>query len=346
MQRRKTREIKIGKVKIGNNNQIAIQSMCNTKTSDIKATINQIKELEKAGCEIVRVSVPDQESVNALKQIKQHISIPIVADIHFDHKLAIQAAQYVDKLRINPGNIGNEENIKQVINAAKQYNIPIRIGVNLGSLEKHIEEKFGRTSKAMVESALYNINLLEKHNFNNIIISMKASDVKTTIKAYKQLSEKVDYPLHLGITEAGTYNIGVIKSSVGIGSLLAQGIGDTIRVSLTDNPVKEVEVGIEILKSLGLKQGREIISCPTCARTSVNLIPIANEIEKRTANIKAPIKIAIMGCEVNGPGEAKNADIGIAFSKGKGFIFKKGEIIKTVEKDNAVKEFLEEINKI
>jgi (E)-4-hydroxy-3-methylbut-2-enyl-diphosphate synthase len=346
IERKKTKEVKVGDIVIGGNNPVIVQSMCNTKTNDTNSTINQIKELSIAGCEIIRVAVSDIKSAEKLKIIKKSISIPLVADIHFDYKLAIKASEYADKIRINPGNIGGEDKVKKVIDACKKNNCAIRIGVNLGSIDKKIEKKFGRTPRAMVESALEHIRFFEKNNFTNIIISLKASDVITTIEANKLLSKKCDYPIHLGITEAGTINEGTIKSSVGIGSLLSQGIGDTIRVSLTSNPVEEIPVCYSILRALELRKGRIFVSCPTCGRTHGNLIDIANTIEKETRMIDKNITIAVMGCEVNGPGEAKNADIGVALSKDYGFIFKKGEIIKKIKHKEIVKILLFEIDKI
>jgi (E)-4-hydroxy-3-methylbut-2-enyl-diphosphate synthase len=345
MQRKKTRKIKVGNTFIGGDSPITVQSMCNTKTKDINATINQIHELEEAGCEIIRVAVPDKESVKTLKEIKENITIPLVADIHFNHMLVIESAKYVDKIRINPGNIGNKKKIKSIINTIKDYALPIRIGINAGSLEKTLIEKYGVTSKAMVESALNNIRVLENLNFYNTIISLKASDIQRTIESYQLISQKTDYPLHLGITEAGTNYSGSIKSAIAFGILLNQGIGDTIRVSLTADPIKEVKAGFEILNSLGIRRTKiEIISCPTCGRCHGDLIKIANKIEKLTGKIKKPIKIAIMGCEVNGPGEAKEADIGVALGDKKALIFKKSEIIKTIEHSKIINELSYEIN--
>ncbi len=346
-ERKKTRVINIGGVKIGGDNPIAIQSMCNTDTRDAIATINQINELEKNGCEIIRVAVPDMTAAQAIKDIKKNINIPLVADIHFDYKLALEAIENgVDKLRINPGNIGGEDKVRAVAEACKNKGIPIRIGVNSGSLEKDILEKYGRvTPEGLVESALRHVEILERNNFSDIAISIKASDVQFTAKAYSILSEKVDYPLHLGITESGTIHSGTIKSSVGIGLILGMGIGDTIRVSLTGSPVEEVRVAKGILKALGLRKfGVEFVSCPTCGRTEIDLISIANEVEKRCSNIDKNIKVAVMGCVVNGPGEAREADIGIAGGKGVGLIFKKGEIIKKVNESELVNELINEIN--
>ena len=346
MKRRKTRGVKIGKLKIGSNAPITVQSMCTSHTRDIDATVRQIHELEEAGCEIMRVSVSNMNEANSLKKIKENISIPLVADIHFDYRLAIESAKYADKLRINPGNIGSNDKVKLVVEQAKDYNIPIRIGVNLGSLEKEIIKKFGLTSKAMVESALKHIKILEELDFYNTIISMKASDIKRTVDAYRMMATKVDYPFHIGVTEAGTAYTGTIKSSIGIGSLLLDGIGDTIRVSLTTNPVDEVRAGIEILNSLGIRKSRTIISCPGCGRTEIDLIGLTKSVEKATAHIKKPVKIAVMGCAVNGPGEAKEADVGVAGAKNFGIIFKKGKVVKKVKKDKILKALLDEINKL
>jgi (E)-4-hydroxy-3-methylbut-2-enyl-diphosphate synthase len=341
--RKKTRVIKVGNVLIGGNNPISIQSMANTDTRDVSATVHQILELEKAGCDIIRAAVPDEQAAYALKDIRKRIHIPLVADIHFDYRLAVISAKFVDKLRINPGNIGSIDKVKKVVEAAKKRKLPIRIGVNLGSLNKESEKKFGLTAEAMVDSGLKEIKVLENLGFRDIAISLKASDILTTIKAYELFSSKSDYPLHIGITEAGTKFAGTIKSSIGIGSMLLNGIGDTIRVSLTDTPIEEVFVGKEILTSLGLKKGRIIISCPTCGRTQIDLISIAKKIEEATKNIDKPIKIAVMGCIVNGPGEAKEADIGIAGGDKKAILFKKGKIIRTIPEDKIVEELLKEI---
>ncbi len=347
--RKKTKEIKIGNIKIGNGNSIAIQSMCNTKTSDVVNTVKQIKELQDAGCNIIRVAVPDMQVVKALYEIKKEIKIPLVADIHFDYKLAIEACNAgADKIRINPGNIGEQSKIKEVVNACKLKNIPIRIGVNSGSLEKHILKKyFHPTPQAMVESAKYHISLLEKFDFNNIVVSIKSSNVVDMINAYTLLSEQSEYPLHLGVTEAGTQRSGLIKSAIGIGTLLQKGIGDTIRVSLTAQPINEIFAGYDILRAVGLYNGGvEIISCPTCGRTEIDLISLANKVEALLQKSNKNIKVAIMGCVVNGPGEAKEADIGIAGGKGEGLIFKKGEIIKKVKEDKLLEELLKEIEKL
>ena len=345
---RKTREIKIGNLYIGGEKPIIIQSMTNTPTEDVEKTVAQIKELEKVGCELVRVTVNTEKAAEAIKEIKKQINIPLVADIHFDYKLALKAMENgIDKLRINPGNIGDDEKVRLVVEKAKELNVPIRIGVNSGSVEKKILEKYGRvTADGMVESAMYHVNLLEKYGFNNIIISLKASNVKMMVDAYRKISELVDYPLHLGVTEAGTEFQGTVKSAIGIGSLLVDGIGNTIRVSLTENPVEEIKVAKEILKVLGLREGVEIVSCPTCGRTQIDLIGLAKKVEKEFGNIEKNIKIAVMGCVVNGPGEAKEADIGVAGGKGEGLLFKKGEIIKKVKEEEIIPELrkmLEEI---
>jgi (E)-4-hydroxy-3-methylbut-2-enyl-diphosphate synthase len=330
--KRLTKVIKVKNIKIGGGNPVIIQSMTNTKTSDIQKTISQIKELEEKGCELVRVTVNDMEAAHAIKEIRKNIKIPLVADVHFDYRLALVAIENgIDKLRINPGNIGNEENIRKVVEAAKAKKIPIRIGVNSGSVEKHILEKFGSpSSAAMVESALYHIKLLEKLDFYDIVVSVKSSNVKIMVETYRELAKTIKYPLHLGVTEAGTKFSGTIKSSIGIGSLLLDGIGDTIRVSLTENPVEEIEVAQEILQILGLKEGTEIISCPTCGRTEIDLIGLAKKIEREFKNKSYNIKIAVMGCIVNGPGEGKEADYGVAGGKGIGVLFKKGIVVKRV----------------
>ena len=347
MQRRKTNKIYVKDITIGGDSPIVIQSMTNTKTSDAKATIAQIKALEKAGCELVRVSVPNNESAQAIGEIISNVDIPVVADIHFDYKLALESIKNgVHGLRINPGNIGNEEKVIQVVNEAKKRNIKIRIGVNAGSLEKDLLDSMGRTPEAMVESAFRHIKILEKYDFYNTAVSLKASDIETTIKAYELFSSKSDYPLHLGITEAGTLKAGTIKSSIGIGYMLLNGIGDTIRVSLTADPVEEIYVAKEILKSIGLdNESIRIISCPTCARTDIDIIGLAEKVEKATANIKKNISVAIMGCAVNGPGEARDADLGIAGGKSEALLFKKGQIIRKVDEASIIEVLLEEIDK-
>ncbi|MDE4541804.1 flavodoxin-dependent (E)-4-hydroxy-3-methylbut-2-enyl-diphosphate synthase [Thermoanaerobacterium sp. R66] len=347
--RKRTKEIKIGSVRIGGENPIAIQSMTNTDTKDVKKTVQQIKELESVGCDIVRVAVLDVDAAKAIEEIKKEIDIPIVADIHFDYRLALEAINCgADKIRINPGNIGGDDKLKAVVAAAKEAGIPIRVGVNSGSLERDILNKYGGvTADGIVESALKSVSLLEKCGFYDIVVSLKTTNVPLTIESYKIISKKIDYPLHVGITEAGTIFSGTIKSAVGIGTLLYMGIGDTIRVSLTGNPVEEVRVGKQILKSLELaKGGVEIISCPTCGRTKIDLIELAQKVEKATANINQDIKVAVMGCAVNGPGEAREADIGIAGGIGEGLIFKKGKIIKKVPEDKLFDEFIKELNDI
>ncbi|NLX86216.1 MAG: flavodoxin-dependent (E)-4-hydroxy-3-methylbut-2-enyl-diphosphate synthase [Clostridiales bacterium] len=344
-----TRKIFIGNTPVGGGSPITIQSMTNTKTTDVKATVRQILELEKEGCDIVRVAVPDERAASCLKDIIKGISIPLVADIHFDYRLAIAAVDAgADALRINPGNIGSTERLARVVRAAAARGIPIRVGINGGSLEKDILEKFkAPCAEALVESALRNVRLIEGMNYYNMKLSLKASDVLTTIEAYRLISQKVDYPLHVGVTEAGTFLSGTVKSSIGIGSLLMEGIGDTIRVSLTDRPVREVEVGREILKSLGLyqKASVDIISCPTCGRCGINLVELADRVADRVKDVKKPLKIAIMGCAVNGPGEAREADIGIAGGSGKGIVFKKGKIIRTVREQDLLEALMEEIDK-
>lgn len=345
-ERRKSKKVMVKDVGIGGDSPISVQSMTNTKTYDIDSTVKQIHELEEAGCDIIRVAVPDQESADAISKIKKQIHIPLVADIHFDYRLAIEAIkQGADALRINPGNIGDSDRIRKVVKMAKSYQIPIRIGVNSGSLEKDLLEKYGKpTPEAMVDSALRHVEILEDINFTDIVMSLKSSDVISSIYAYELISKKVDYPLHLGITEAGTLLSGTIKSSVGLGVLLYQGIGDTIRVSLTGDCIDEIKVGFEILKNLNLREnGINIISCPTCGRTEINLIDIVKEVEQRLAHIKQPLKVAVMGCIVNGPGEAREADIGVAGGNKRVAIFKKGEIIKTVPEEAAVVELIREI---
>ena len=345
---RNTRRVRIGDKYIGGGEPILIQSMTNTKTQDIVGTVEQIKRLEEAGCDIVRVAVPDMEAAEAVKQIKKKISIPLVVDIHFDYRLAIQSIKNgADKIRINPGNIGDNERVRQVVEAAREREISIRIGINSGSLEKDMLKKYGHpTADALVESALNNIRLIESMNFTDTVISIKSSDVMLTVESYIKASEVIDYPLHLGITEAGKVLAGSIKSSVGLGILLNNNIGDTIRVSLTGDPVEEIYVAREILKSLKLmKSGIEIISCPTCGRTNVDLIRVAEEVELRTRDIKVaqPMKLAVMGCAVNGPGEAKEADLGIAGGQGEFLLFVKGEIIRKIPQENVIEELIKEI---
>ena len=349
MNRRVTRKIRVGNVFIGGDAPISVQSMTNTDTRDAKATIEQIKSLEKAGCDIIRCAVPDLEASQALKEIIRDTNIPVVADIHFDYRLALESIKNgVSALRINPGNIGNDEKVRTVAQHAADKGIPIRIGVNSGSLEKELLQKYGRVCpEALVESALRHVKILEKLNFRDIAISIKSSNVLQMIDSYRLISEKVDYPLHVGVTEAGTIWRGTIKSSVGIGALLCEGIGDTIRVSLTGDPVEEVKVGKEILKSIGyIKEGVDFISCPTCGRTQIDLIGIAKEVEERLSHMNKNIKVAVMGCVVNGPGEAREADIGIAGGNGEGLIFKKGEIVKKVKEEKLIEALMEEIEKM
>ena len=344
--RKQKRIVNIGGVKIGGDNPVAIQSMCNTDTRDVKATVNQIHELENAGCEIIRVAVPDMVAAKAVADIKKQIHIPLVVDIHFDYRLALECMKNgADKVRINPGNIGDRDRVKQVVEMAKEREIPIRIGVNGGSLERELLQKYGGvTADALVESAMGHVAILDELNFNNVVVSIKISDVPKMLCAYRKFNEISDIPLHIGVTESGTLKGGTVKSAVGIGALLAEGIGDTMRVSLTANPVEEIYAAYDIQKVLGMRNtGAEIVSCPTCGRTQLDLISIANEVEKRAANIDKPIKIAVMGCAVNGPGEAREADIGIAGGKAEGLIFKKGEIIKKVPQDSLVDELMKEI---
>lgn len=347
--RRKTNNVIVGGVGIGSSYPISIQSMLNVPAENIKESIEQAKRLESAGCDIIRAAVPTKKDVNLIYELKQNISIPVVADIHFDYKIAIDCVSAgVDKVRINPGNIGSEDKIKAVVKACRSKNIPIRIGVNSGSLEKEILKKYkAPTAEALCESALYHASLLEKFDYNNIVLSMKSSDVKTTIDAYELVSQKCDYPLHLGVTEAGTKHMGIIKSSCGIGSLLLHGIGDTIRVSLTDDPVEEIYAAKDLLKAIEIRNnGVSFVSCPTCGRTKIDLISLAKEVEDRLKNCDKNIKVAVMGCVVNGPGEAREADIGIAGGNSEGLIFKKGEIIRKVPENKLVSSLMEEIEKI
>lgn len=344
IKRRKSKQISIGNVKIGNNAPISVQSMCNTDTRDIPATLNQINEMADLGCELVRLAVLNKDAADSIKEIVKKSPVPLIADIHFDYKLAIQCINNgIAALRLNPGNIGKRENVEKVVTLAKQQQIPIRIGVNAGSLEKELQDKDIPLYEKMVSSALGHIKILEDLDFDLIKVSLKSSDVLTTIEAYRSIAEKIPYPLHLGVTEAGTLRSGLIKSSVGLGTLIAEGIGDTIRVSLTENPAEEVTAGFDILKSLGLRaKGVNFISCPTCGRTQIDLIGLAKKVEERFKNLDKPITIATMGCAVNGPGEAKHADFGIAGGVGEGIIFKKGEIIAKVP-ENELLEKLEEI---
>jgi (E)-4-hydroxy-3-methylbut-2-enyl-diphosphate synthase len=347
--RKKTKRLSLGSVTIGGNAPVAVQSMCNTDTRDPQATLAQIKQLEEAGCEIVRLAVPDEAAANAIGKIKKDANLPLIADIHFDYRLALEAVrQGVDGLRINPGNIGSKDKVLEVVRACRDRGIPIRIGVNAGSLEKHLLEKYGHpTPEAIVESAFGHIHILEELNFTDLKVSLKASDVVTTVFAYRLFSQKSDYPLHIGISEAGTLFSGAIKSSVGLGILLAEGIGDTMRVSLTADPVEEVRVAYEILKSLKIRQrGVNIISCPTCGRTEIDIIGLAQEVEKRLAHVKEPITVAVMGCVVNGPGEAREADVGIAGGKGVGLLFKHGEILKKFDEKELADVLVKEVENI
>ena len=343
------KSVKIGDVIIGNGNNIAIQSMTNVDTSNAEAAINQVNRLSEAGCDIVRLAVPDEAAATAMEKIIENTSVPLVADIHFDYKLALMCIERgIHKIRINPGNIGGSDRSKAVAIAAKAKNIPIRIGVNGGSLEKGLLEKCdGDLARAMVESAKGHVEILNRYDFDDIVLSMKSSDVKTTIKAYRLARETFDYPLHLGVTEAGTTKSGIVKSAVGIGSLLADGIGDTIRVSLTDDPVREVEAAKLILRALDMDENSiQVVSCPTCGRTKIDLIPIAQAVCDAVENIPAKLKVAVMGCIVNGPGEAKDADIGIAGGDGCAVLFKKGEIIKKIQEDEIIPTLLDEIKRM
>lgn len=337
MYRNQTKEVRIGDVVIGGDHPIAIQSMTNTRTEDVEATVEQILRLEKAGCEIIRCTVPTMEAAKAIKEIKKQIHIPLVADIHFDYKMAIAAIENgADKIRINPGNIGGEENIRKVVETAKKYHVPIRVGVNSGSLEKPLVKKYnGVTAQGLVESALDKVAMLEKYDFHDMVVSIKSSDVLMCAEAYRLVADKINYPLHVGITEAGTVFSGNIKSAVGLGIILNQGIGDTIRVSLTGDPVNEIASAKLILKTLGLRSGGiEVVSCPTCGRTNIDLIPLANQVETMAADFEnLNLKVAVMGCVVNGPGEAKEADVGIAGGNGEGLLIKKGEVIRKVPED-------------
>ena len=340
MERRRSRTVTIGSVTIGGGNPVAVQSMTNTKTENIPSTVEQIHRLMERGCEIIRCAVPTLEAAQALKKIRNQITIPLVADIHFDYRLALAALESgVDALRLNPGNIGGRDRVEKVVAAARERQVPIRIGVNAGSLPKDLLEKYGHpTAEALVEAAWRHIHILEEMDYNNIVISLKAHDVPLTLGAYRLMAQECEYPLHVGITEAGTIHSGLIKSAVGIGTLLAEGIGDTIRVSLTGDPLAEIDAGFEILKSLG--------SCPTCGRTCWSLEKVAKEVEARLAEIPDPITVAVMGCVVNGPGEAREADVGIAGGKGEGLLFRKGKILRKVPEDRLVKELFEEIHKI
>ena len=347
LQRRKSRKIKVGKLYIGGDAPISVQSMTTTDTTDAKATVEQIHGLEDVGCEIIRVSAPTIEAAKALKEIKENINIPLVVDIHFDYRIALEAVKYVDKLRINPGNIGNQDKVQMVVNACKDYGIPMRIGVNLGSLERDLFEKHGYAPEAMVESAMRHIKILEDLDFYDTIVSLKASDVPRMVKAYRLFAEKTDYPLHLGVTEAGSKTPGTVKSAMGIGMLLSEGIGDTIRISLSEDPKEEVKVGKQILRALGLRnEGVQVISCPTCARTEIDVIKLVERLEEATEKIKKPIHVALMGCAVNGPGESKKSDIGIVGAPGNHLLYKEGKIVKRINDDEIYEVLLKEINEI
>ncbi|WP_054029237.1 flavodoxin-dependent (E)-4-hydroxy-3-methylbut-2-enyl-diphosphate synthase [Desulfatitalea tepidiphila] len=348
MIRRKSRQIHVGKVPVGGDAPITVQSMTNTPTQDAAATVAQIRRLESAGCEIVRVAVPDQQAAEAIADIKARIHIPLIADIHFDYRLALEAARRgADGLRINPGNIGGQRKVQAVVDCARDLGLPIRIGVNAGSLEKDLLKTYnGATAQAMVESAMRHVALLERTGFDQIKISIKASDVPRTLEAYRLLAQRTEYPLHVGVTEAGSLYSGVVKSALGIGMLLAEGIGDTLRVSLTRDPVEEVRVGFEILKALGIRQrGPEIISCPTCGRCGIDLMSLVEQVDQALLTRTVPIKIAIMGCVVNGPGEAKEADIGVAGGKGQGILFQKGKVVRKVPQERLVEVLLDEVDK-
>jgi len=344
--RYKTKQINVGGVLVGGDAPISTQSMTYSKTADVLSTVEQIKRLHFAGCDIVRVAVPDYEDANALAEIKKQISLPLVADIHFNYRLALIAAESVDCIRINPGNIGEKSRIKEIVKACTDRHIPIRIGVNAGSLEKEFENKYGQSAKGMVESALYNIKLLEDEGFTDIKVSMKASDVERTVDAYRTLRPLVDYPFHLGVTEAGTLHHATIKSAIGLGSLLLDGIGDTMRVSITGELEREIEVARDILKDSGrVKEGLNIISCPTCGRIEADLVKAVAEVEERTKHIKSPLNVSVMGCAVNAIGEAKHADVAIAYGNGNGLIMVDGEVVAKLDEKNLVERFVEEVEK-
>lgn len=349
IERRKSRQVKAGGLAIGGGAKISVQSMLNVPAEDVAGNVRQAKALEAAGCEIVRLTVPNTEAVKTLAAVKEAVSIPVVADIHFDYKCALESvAAGVDKIRINPGNIGSDDRVKAVADACRLHNVPIRIGVNSGSLEKELLAKYGSpTPDALCESALHHVALLEKFDFRDIVISIKSSNVQRMVAAYRKIAELCDYPLHLGVTEAGTERMALVKSAAGVGALLLDGIGDTIRVSMTADPVKEIAAGFDILKAVGLKTDcQQIVSCPTCGRTKIDLIALANEVESRLAACKKPITVAVMGCIVNGPGEAKEADIGIAGGDGCGLLFRHGEILKKVPENEIVDALLAEIEKL
>ncbi len=349
IERRESKKVKVGNIFIGGNSPVSVQSMLNAKAHDIENNVRQAIALEKAGCEIIRVAVPDLEAVKTVAALKENISVPIVADIHFNYKIALECVEAgVDKVRINPGNIGDDANVKAVAEKCRSNGVPIRIGVNSGSVEKHILAKYGApTAQAMAESAMYHVRLLERFDFDDIVISIKSSDVPTMIKAYKEVGAMCRYPLHLGVTEAGTKRMGMLKSAVGIGSLLTDGIGDTIRVSLTADPTQEVYAGLDILKAAGLRNDTPtLVSCPTCGRTKIDLISLAQEVEEKLRSVKKPIKVAVMGCVVNGPGEAREADVGIAGGDGCGLVFRHGEILRKVREEELVSELMKEIDNL
>ena len=343
-----TRQVMAGSVKIGGGAPVSVQSMLSVPSYEIEKSVQQAVALQQAGCEIIRLAIPDKEAVRLIPAIKEKVSVPLVADIHFDYTLALEsAAAGIDKIRINPGNIGDDSHVKQVADACRIRNIPIRIGVNSGSLEKHILARFGGpTAEALVESALYHASLLEKFDFTDLVLSMKSSNLDTMIEAYRLASKKCDYPLHVGVTEAGTRRMGLIKSAIGIGGLLHDGIGDTIRVSLTADPVEEVQAGLDILRAMGLRGGPKMVSCPTCGRTRIDLIGLASRVEEKLRNVDKDITVAVMGCVVNGPGEAREADIGIAGGKGEGLLFHHGEILRKVPEENLLDELMKEIDRL
>lgn len=349
MERRKSRKIKLGNTTLGGDSPVLVQSMLNVPSTNIDGSVAQAKALAAAGCQVIRFAIPDEAALALIEPIKNAVDVPLVADIHFNYRLALGAAQRgIDKIRINPGNIGSDDRVKAVADICREKQIPIRIGVNSGSLEKHILAKYGApTPEAMVESAMYHAALLEKFDFNDIVISIKSSNVPTMIAAYEMAAQRCDYPLHLGVTEAGTERMGIIKSAAGIGSLLCHGIGDTIRVSLTDDPVKEVFAAMDILKAIGLKNDSPyLIACPTCGRTRIDLVGLAKQVEEKLRDVHKPIKVAVMGCVVNGPGEAREADIGIAGGDGEGLLFKKGQILRKVPEDQLLTELMKEIDKL
>lgn len=348
MERRKSKQVMVGGVPVGGGAPVTVQSMLNVPSTDIPGSVAQAKRLEEAGCQILRAAIPDRAAVALIPAIKEAVRIPLVADIHFDYKLALEAvAAGVDKVRINPGNIGDDSKVEAVAKACREKGVPIRVGVNSGSVEKHILAKFGGpTPQALVESALYHVSLLERYDFTDIVVSLKASSVDSTIRAYQLMAQRCPYPLHLGVTEAGTARMGLIKSAIGIGSLLQQGIGDTLRVSLTADPVEEIPAGKDILKALGMGPGPRLVSCPTCGRTRIDLVGLANQVEQALRGCEKDITVAVMGCAVNGPGEAREADLGIAGGEGEGLLFQKGKILRKVPEDQLLAALLEEVDKL